>query len=170
VRQLLSRIIHVFGESRDDEKIFMAKWDVKDGFWRMDNEEGEEWKWNFAHVMPQDPSEPTRLVVPISLQMGWVESPPYFCAATVKRAATSHRNIVILVSGLCLPASSTIDHYVIDPSELEVLQHADITQGLRYALEVYVDDFMAIIIPTLREQGGTCCMNSDGCNTLRFSS
>ena len=58
----------------------MAKWDVKDGFWRMDNQEGEE--WNFAYVMPQDPSEPTRLVVPTLLQMGWVESPPYFCAAT----------------------------------------------------------------------------------------
>ncbi len=49
----LSRIIHAFAESGDtpDAKIFMAKWDVKDGFWRMMCEEGEE--RNFAYVLPQ---------------------------------------------------------------------------------------------------------------------
>ena len=58
----------------------MAKWDIKDGFWRMDCAAGEE--WNFAYVLPQEEGEPITLVVPTSLQMGWVESPPYFCAAT----------------------------------------------------------------------------------------
>jgi hypothetical protein len=38
----LSRIIHMFAESEDDAKIFMAKFDIKDGFWRLDCEEGEE--------------------------------------------------------------------------------------------------------------------------------
>jgi hypothetical protein len=72
----LSRIIHTFAESDDipDVKIFVAKWDVKDGFWRMMCEEGEE--WNFAYVLPQRAGEPIKLVVPTSLQMGWVESPP----------------------------------------------------------------------------------------------
>jgi hypothetical protein len=28
----LSRIIHAFAEADDDAKIFMAKWDIKDGF------------------------------------------------------------------------------------------------------------------------------------------
>jgi len=54
--QALSRIIHAFAKAEEDARIFMAKWDIKDGFWRMDCEKG--------------------------LQMGWVESPPYFCAAT----------------------------------------------------------------------------------------
>ncbi len=58
----------------------MAKWDIKDGFWRMDCAKGKE--WNFAYVLPQPEGEPIKLVVPTSLQMGWVESPPYFCAAT----------------------------------------------------------------------------------------
>jgi hypothetical protein len=35
-----------------------------------------------AYVLPQPPSELVQIVVPISLKMGWVESPPYFCAAT----------------------------------------------------------------------------------------
>jgi hypothetical protein len=29
----LSRIIHTFAEAKGDAKIFMAKWDIKDGFW-----------------------------------------------------------------------------------------------------------------------------------------
>jgi hypothetical protein len=49
----LSRIIHAFAESDEyiGSKIFMAKWDIKDGFWRMCYENGEE--WNFAYVLPQ---------------------------------------------------------------------------------------------------------------------
>ncbi len=49
----LSRIIHAFAESDEyiGSKIFMAKWDIKDGFWRMCCENGEE--WNFAYVLPQ---------------------------------------------------------------------------------------------------------------------
>ena len=29
----LSRIIHAFAQTDNDAKIFMAKWDIKDGFW-----------------------------------------------------------------------------------------------------------------------------------------
>jgi len=76
----LSRIIHAFSEAEEDDKIFMAKWDIKNGFWRMDCAEGKE--YNFAYVLPQEDGKPVTLVVPTSLQMGWVESPPYFCAAT----------------------------------------------------------------------------------------
>jgi hypothetical protein len=76
----LSRIIHALAEAGEDNKVFMAKFDIKDGFWHMDCAAGEE--WNFAYVLPQEAGEPFRLVVPTSLQMGWVESPPNFCAAS----------------------------------------------------------------------------------------
>ena len=33
--QALSRIIHAFAKADEDAKIFMAKWDIKDGFWRV---------------------------------------------------------------------------------------------------------------------------------------
>ena len=93
----LSRIIHAFAEADDtpDAKIFMAKWDVKDGFWRMMCEKGEE--WNFAYVLPQPAGEPIKLVVPTSLQMGWVESPPYFCAAseTARDVAMDYANTTV---------------------------------------------------------------------------
>jgi hypothetical protein len=48
----LSSIIHAFADSDEyiGSKIFMAKWDIKDGFWRMCCKNGEE--WNFAYVLP----------------------------------------------------------------------------------------------------------------------
>ena len=33
---------------------------------------------NFFYVVPQKPGMPIKLVVPTLLQMGWIESPPYF--------------------------------------------------------------------------------------------
>ena len=74
-------IIHAFAEAEEDAHIFMAKWVIKDWFWRLDAEDGTE--WNFSYVLPQHPGQPCFLmVVPTSLQMGWVESPPFFCAAS----------------------------------------------------------------------------------------
>ncbi len=76
----LQRIIHVFAEATVKDKILMAKYDIKDGFWRMDCRESDE--WNFSLVLPQPPGKPNRIVVSTSLQMGWIESPAVFCAAT----------------------------------------------------------------------------------------
>ena len=47
--QALRQINHAFAKADDNDKIFMAKWDIKDGFWRMDCEAGEE--YNFAYVL-----------------------------------------------------------------------------------------------------------------------
>ena len=32
--------------------------------------------------MPTQEDEPLQIVIPTSLQMGWVESPPFFCGAS----------------------------------------------------------------------------------------
>ncbi len=125
----------------------MAKWDIKDGFWRMDCEKGEE--YNFAYVLPQEEGMPITLVVPTSLQMGWVESPPYFCAAT-----ETARDIA---SDYCdTPVGSLPHHkfakYVKGAKEFDELPTASKKGKLFYALEVYVDDFMSIVIPTSKEQ------------------
>ena len=70
----LSRITHTFTEVDDNVKVFMVKWDTKDGSWRLDCEEGEE--YNVAYMLPQKEGMPIKLVIPASLQMGWIESPP----------------------------------------------------------------------------------------------
>ena len=64
----LLRMIHAFAEAEEEDLVFMAKWDVKDGFWRLDCEDGEE--WNFAYFLTQPAKNPVKRVVPTLLQMG----------------------------------------------------------------------------------------------------
>jgi hypothetical protein len=66
---------------RGRRPILFSKLDIKDGYWRMVVPEDNE--WHFAHVLPKASlDEPTNLVIPSSLQMGWCDSPAYFCAAS----------------------------------------------------------------------------------------
>jgi hypothetical protein len=76
----LKWIIHAFVEVEDYAVILMAKWDIQDGFWRLNCQKGEE--WNFCYIWPQAPVKPQRLVVLSLLQMGWVELVPYFCVVS----------------------------------------------------------------------------------------
>jgi hypothetical protein len=155
----LSRIIHAFAESDNtpnsvdtpNAKIFMAKWDVKDGFWRMMCEEGEE--WNFAYVLPQRAGEPIKLVVPTSLQVGSVESPPYFCAAleTARDIAMEYANTKVG----SLPEHK-FTHYTQGDSEATLLPGEETGacpgKGFLYCVEVYIDNFMSIVIPMSKAQ------------------
>jgi len=148
IGECLSRIIHAFAEADDAAKIFMAKWDIKDGFWRMDCAAGEE--WNFAYVLPQEEGEPITLVVPTSLQMGWVESPPYFCAATETSHDISTEYIETEVNSL---HRHKFEHYVVGASAYTDLpESGHDPQKISYMVEVYVDDFMSLVIPVSKEQ------------------
>jgi hypothetical protein len=77
---VLPRLLHFMNSVPAEEHIHFSKMDLADGYWRMIVEPESE--WNFAYVMPQKPGEPIRLVIPSALQMGWNESPAYFCATT----------------------------------------------------------------------------------------
>jgi hypothetical protein len=144
---VLSQIIHAFAKANDNDKIFMAKWDIKDGFWCMDCEAGGE--YNFAYIVPQEEGMPITLVVPTSLQMGWVESPPCFCAAT-----ETARDIV---SNYCDTPVGSLPHHkfakhVTGATEFDKLPYTSTNMGFFHALKVYADNFMSILIPTSREQ------------------
>jgi hypothetical protein len=142
------RIIHAFAETDEDAKIFMAKYDIKDGFWRLDCQEGEE--WNFFYVLPQEEGEPIRLVVPTSLQMGWVESPPYFCAAseTARDVATQYTERPVG----SLPKHK-FSHFAMQNEEVKKLpQSLESYEGFKYFEEVYVDDFLALAFGVSQEQ------------------
>ena len=71
IGHVLLRLIHAFAEAPDCENIFQAKWDIKDGFWRLYLKEGEE--WSFCYVLTQNPGMQINLVISTSLQMGWIE-------------------------------------------------------------------------------------------------
>ncbi len=148
IGESLLRIIHAFAETDDDAKIFMAKWDIKDGFWQMDCANREE--WNFAYVLPQAEGRPTMLVVPKSLQMGWVESPLYFCAASETSRDVATEYAETRVNSL---ASHKFEKFVAGAPEYGNLPEAGDQQlGFVYMIEVYVDDFMSLVIPVSREQ------------------
>jgi hypothetical protein len=77
---VLPRILDFMSTVPAEEHIYFAKIDLADGYWRMIVDPDE--RWNFAYVLPSRPGQPIRIVIPSALQMGWNESPAYFCATT----------------------------------------------------------------------------------------
>jgi hypothetical protein len=98
--------------------------------------------------LPQPPGEPVKIVVPTSLQLGWVESPPYFFTAT-----ETSRNIT---TKYCKTEIGTLlihkfDDLISGNDAVGELPDTSATNKLmRYLIEVYVNNFMAIVIPTTR--------------------
>jgi hypothetical protein len=140
----LQRIIHAFATADENDKIFMAKWDIKDGFWRLNCKTGEE--WNFAYVLPSEIGAPVQLVIPTSLQMGWIESPPYFCTAAETARDVAEQYLQVPIGDL--PA-----HKFLSWTECDETTFTDNDTGsLRFLLEVFMDDYIALTIPTSRSQ------------------
>jgi hypothetical protein len=141
----LKQIIHVFMEADNDAKVLMAKWDIQDEFWQLNCCKGEE--WNFCYVWPQAPGEPRRLVVPSSLQMGWVELAPYFCMASEMAQDVAIQYIDTEI-GLLL------HHKFEQWAGMDVTQINKDTpkQELRYVLEVYMNNYIATMVPTPKAQ------------------
>ena len=90
-------------------------------------------------------------MVPISLQMGWIESPTYFCAA-------SETARDVLVNYIETPVGSLPPHkfeeHTKSAPEFQSLSadSSGANEDLRYMVEVYVDDFIGLAIPTSKEQ------------------
>jgi hypothetical protein len=125
----------------------MAKWNIKDRFYRMDCRAGEE--WNFTDVFPQPPGELVWLVMPTLLQMGWVESLPYFCTATnmVQDIATEY-----IEMELGTRPQHKFEAYAMGaPEAMALPEESTDEDSLKYMLEIYVDDFLNLIIPTSQE-------------------
>jgi hypothetical protein len=136
----LQRIIHAFATADKDAKIFLAKWDIKDGFWRLNCESGQE--WNFAYVLPEATTSDPKLVIPTSLQMGWIESPPYFCAASETARDVAEQYLQGQIDTLK-------DHKFLSLTMPDAHDLPATHPGpLRFLLEVFMDDFIGLAIPT----------------------
>lgn len=120
--------------------ILFSKLDIKDGYWRMVVPEDEE--WNFAYVLPkQHPDEPTQLVIPSSLQMGWTDSPAYFCAAS-----ETARDVANMLA--TRPAGSLEEHplegFLLRPQDWPEAHVEDTAEKFIWLLGVYIDDFIQL--------------------------
>jgi hypothetical protein len=137
-------------ETDETAKIFMAKWDIRDGFWCLDCTEGEE--YNFAYVLPQLEEEPIQIVIPTSLQMGWVESPPYFCVAMEIARDVAKKYIKMPVTSLRNHMFVKYETFYQRQGVWGVAHYSYKNYGFLYMVEVYVDDLMSLVIPVLQEQ------------------
>jgi hypothetical protein len=146
----IKRIVATMAQYKNPDMPFkFSKIDIKDGFWRM--AVNDENAWNFCYVLPSKSKnatlDDTEIVVPNSLQMGWCESPPFFCASTETARDVMERFIQNNTQlpdhkfeTLMLPAENnnapTVSH---SPNKHSTL------------LEVFVDDFIGMtnqITPT----------------------
>ena len=118
--------------------IKFAKLDMKEGFWRM--AVSDEDAWIFCYVLPSLHTtiaiDDIEIVVPNSLQMGWCESPPFFCSGS-----ETARDLMKKLRTLDLPPHKFEDYVMqyIDP----LITTTD-SEGLITLIEVYVDDFIAM--------------------------
>jgi len=147
----LPRLIVAMARCPDDATIYFTKFDIQDGFWRMINELGKE--YNFAFVMPTRDDEPLQIVVPTSLQMGWVESPPFFCGAseTARDVADEYAEAPLGT----LPEHPLEGGTKLAEEELQAMldeKPSDPQARLKYLIEVYVDDFIAAAQATSPEE------------------
>ena len=169
--QALQRLIYAYATADKDKPIFAAKEDIKDGFWRLVAEEGAE--WNFAYVLPQAEGQPKKIVVPTSLQMGWIESPGFFnVPSETGRDVAEHYAAAPIGS---LPDHKFLSHTKAMP-EYKALpdEPVDPTHPLMFMMEVYVDDYISLAVPRCKADLDHLaqmprCMASTVCSRRRMT-
>ena len=142
----------MFAEADDDAVILMAKWDIQDGF--LAAQLPQRRRVEFCYVWPRAPTELCRLVAPSSLQMGWVDSAPYSCAAS-----DTARDIAVNSSEKkigTLPKHK-FEHWA--GMETALVNDGQQNDKLHYVLDVYVDAVILCIVPTKKATGQACCTN-----------
>ena len=131
IGKVLPRMLQYMRDTPAGLHILFSKLDISDGFWRLI----VQWldSYNFAYVLPQEASEPCRIVIPAAVQMGWVESPSLFC--TVTESARDLTQYLVDMD-VTLPPDDT--------EELMKIQDVPSrgrTKSPTKLLQVYVDDF-----------------------------
>jgi hypothetical protein len=130
---VLPRLLDFMMNVPAEEHIHFSKMDLADGYWRMLVKPDA--RWNFAYVMPSPPGTPTRLVIPRALQMGWNESPAYFCATT-----KSIRDVA--QSWIDTGTHKPIHHMELFTAPAEPARPQSSAGPAHQMSAVYVDDFL----------------------------
>lgn len=122
-------------------EIDWQKVDLSDGFWRMITEAGKE--YNFVFQLPEREGDTERhYVVPSSLQMGWKNSPAFFCTGTEATRCLIKRLLALtMASGIDVEhrhESYCVNDELPSTSAAHWKGLADATLACR----VFVDDFM----------------------------
>ena len=135
----LASILSFMYETNPSWEIDWQKIDLSDGFWRMIVADGKE--YNFVFQLPRRPGDTQDMfVVPSSLQMGWKNSPAFFCTGTEATRTLIKRLLALTVAdgipvehrheGHCVPPCTS-------PSPTPFHFHDAMVLS-----RVYVDDFL----------------------------
>ena len=131
IGKVLPRLLQFMHDTDPGLHILFSKLDISDGFWRLIVRLAD--SFNFAYVLPQHAGEPTRIVVPSAVQMGWVESPTLFCTVT-----ESARD----VTQLLVDNQTPLPHHALeDKIKIQAVPPRARTGTPTTLLQVYVDDF-----------------------------
>ena len=85
---------------------------------------------------------PITLVVPTSLQMGWIESPPYFCTASETGRDVAKKYVETKIGSLPTHKFQALTE---SNPEFGALPDEDISKDpFCYMIEVYMDDYILL--------------------------
>ncbi len=141
--------------------VYLIKVDLADGFYRVPLLAST--LLSLAVAFPHLPSEPPLVAIPLVLPMGWVASPPYFCAVTetitdlanhtLRRRQKSPPHRLTYIADhpnnyTPIPTSSTsaVQHHPTPtpvPLHRKALSLSLIRRPLAY-IDIYMDDFIAL--------------------------
>ena len=110
--------------------VLLSKWEISDGFHRCLLRPAD--VGAFTYVVPPIPEDPAiYLCVDLILTMGWVNSPPFFCAAS--ETATDLANAYLANSQTpCRSYAPAKDIYATDPNNIASVNRLQ-------KVEVYMD-------------------------------
>jgi hypothetical protein len=127
------------------QEILLSKNDLSDRFWRIIVEQTS--RWNFCYLMPDPPGSQIRIVIPSALQMGWMESSPYFCTVT----ETEREFIQWLADQKIDCPPHPLKKYMLPQDLVSTIgeeipsPNNDGNQGA-YLVQVYIDDYILAVI------------------------
>jgi hypothetical protein len=131
IGKVFPQLLQCMRDTSEGLHILFSKLGISNGFWRLVMQEAD--SFNFAYVLPQQAGEPVSIVVPSAVQMGWVESPPLFCAVTESaRDLTQH----LVDNKVDLPP-----HPLKDKMSIQDVPMRTWTATPTKLLQVYVDNF-----------------------------
>ena len=130
----LPRLLQKIWEADPAEgRVLLSKWDVSDAFHRCPLRPAD--VGAFAYVVPPLPGDATTyLCVDLVLPMGWVNSPPFFCAASETAADLAN---VYLHDG-----TTTFVEYAPTKGAYSTSPSPTASAKRLQAVEVYMDDLM----------------------------
>lgn len=127
--------------------MYLSKIDIADGFYRIKVASRDVPK--LGVLLPQEDDEEPMIALPLVLPMGWVNSPPYFSAATETAAdimnAQLGRHVVAPPHRLELVAATPPSDAATHQSQLvgSAIHPPHYRRPIQYA-DVYVDDFIGL--------------------------